>query len=123
MIEKEMVMPLIIKVCPSFEQPWEEHLDSWEGEEAGLYNDFGEFVIHLVESYRKGDTQYFKNVFDVIELLLKDGDSYVKGATSVGFLEDLQNYSANTGVDPNEFIEFLGSETLIWWKKINKFWA
>ena len=86
-IERHQVMPMLLAACPSFEDRWQEHLDWWEGEEAGLYNDLARFAHHLVELEKQGTTREFAEVFHVVERLHVEGDHYVKEAATIGLLE------------------------------------
>jgi len=62
-------------------------------------------------------------VFDVIETLHLNGDSYVREAATVGLLEDIQNNSGHRAVDPAVFVMYLKPESLRWWNKLNDFWT
>jgi hypothetical protein len=121
MITKEQVMQLLLESCPSFSDRWEEQRVFYKDEEL-LYVDLGEFARHLVELQRTHTTEEFPAVFDVIERLHLEGDPYVKEAATIGALEGIQNVAGNTGVDPNEFVQFMQPESAKWWRQLNDFW-
>jgi hypothetical protein len=121
MITKEQVLPLLLESCPSFSDRWEEHRAFYKDEEL-LYLDLGEFAHHLVELQRTHRIEEFPAVFDVIERLHLEGDPYVKEAATIGALEGIQNVAGNSGVDPDEFVQYLQPESARWWRQLNNFW-
>ena len=114
-------MPLLVAACPSFSKKWEEHPAYYEGEEL-LYVDLGEFAGHLVELQKANRTEEFGAVFDVIERLHLEGDHYVKEAATIGLLEGIQNIAGNSGVEPEQFVQYLKPESAKWWRQLNDFW-
>jgi hypothetical protein len=121
MITKEQVMPLLLNACPSFSKRWEEHRAFYEDEEL-LYVDLGEFAHHLVELLKANHTEEFPTVFEIIERLHLEGDHYVKEAATIGMLESIQNVAGNSGVEPDEFVEYLKPQSVKWWRQLNDFW-
>jgi hypothetical protein len=117
MITKEQVMPLLLESCPSFLERWKEHRTFYEDEEL-LYVDLGEFAHHVAELQRTHRIEEFPAVFHVIERM----DPYVKEAATIGALESIQNVAGNTGVDPEEFVQYLQPESAKWWRQLNDFW-
>ena len=55
MIQKSQIMPLVLARCPSFKTAWEKHQEFWQGEEAGMFNDMGEFSNFIVDAYARQD--------------------------------------------------------------------
>lgn len=43
------VMPRLVAEFPGFRPRWEKHLEFWEGEPAGNYNDITQFVYFVVK--------------------------------------------------------------------------
>ena len=121
MITKEQVMPLLVAACPSFSKKWDEHRAYYEGLEL-LYVDLGEFAGHLVELQKANRTEEFRAIFDIIERLHLEGDHYVKEAATIGLLEGIQNIAGNTGVEPEQFVQYLKPESAKWWRQLNDFW-
>lgn len=114
-------MPLLLDACPSFSKRWEEHRAFYEDEEL-LYVDLGEFAHHLVELQKANRIEEFPAVFKVIEAMHLEGDHYVKEAATIGMLEGIQNIAGNTGVEPEEFVQYLQPESAKWWRQLNDFW-
>jgi hypothetical protein len=121
MIIKEQVMPHLLRACPSFAEPWKEHR-AYYGDDDLLYIALGKFARHIIDLYKKNQTEEFAVVFDTIELLHLEGDQYVREAATIGLLEGIQNNAGHNGVDPEVFDEYLGTETEKWWRQLNDFW-
>jgi len=122
MIVAREVMTLLLDACPSFRGPWKAYLAAPIYEEGLLYLDLGELAQHLVDLVRKNTTGEFPAVFDVVERLHVDGDSYVKEAATIGLLEGIQNVAGHNGVDPEVFVPHLRTESAKWWAELNRFW-
>ena len=120
MITKEQVMPLLLNSCPSFSEKWREHRAFYD--EELLYADLGEFASHLVELQMTHRIEEFPAVFQVVERLHLEDDHYVKEAATIGLLEGIQNVAGNTGVEPEEFLQYLQPESVKWWRQLNDFW-
>ncbi len=125
MITKDTVMTLLLQACPSFEPYWKTYLEENydTGDEQLLYIDLGEFARHIFILFKKENTSEIPAVFRVIELLHTDGDCFVKEAATIGLLESIQNIFLNNRIDPEIIAEYLGTESKIWWKKLNDFWS
>ena len=118
-ITREKVIPLLLEACPSFQEKWDEYVNSYLYDKEGFgYTDATQFAIHIKELLNKGRTEEFKKVFAVIEQLHLNGDNYVKELATIGYLEDIQNYN-----NPEKFIPYLGPESLKWWNHLNDFWS
>lgn len=125
----EMFTPLL-EADPAFEPRWRGFVAEYADEsELPLYIALGEFAQHLIERQKRGDTEGFDKVFDVVEQWHTEGDSYVTEAASIGFLESLQNLLGGNdrskdvgGVRASDFEQYLGEETRRWWEKLYRFW-
>ncbi|MDQ2828787.1 MAG: hypothetical protein M3Y74_07040 [Chloroflexota bacterium] len=122
MIQERDVIPLFLDACPSFQPIWEQHRAYWGDEDAGGYIDMSEIARHLVELMREKHTEYFSSAFAIIERLIVEGEDNVQGLAIVGVLEDLQNIAANTNVDPEKFLPWLGPKSGIAWAWLNQLW-
>ena len=122
MIEKSQIVPLILARCPSFEPVWEKHRALWKGDEAGIYNDIGEFATFIVDCYAKHDTDPIAAAFKLIEELLVMGDEEVRAAASIGFLEDVRNAAPWRPFGSSVFAQWLGPESRLAWSAIEKMW-
>jgi hypothetical protein len=118
------VMPRLIAEFPGFRTRWERHLEFWEGEPAGDYNDITEFVHFVViDLYPSGKIEEVQHAFDLMEYWLKNGSKGVRDLIVIGFLEDLQNLASRQPFSKEAFIRFLGPTSREAWDELERFWA
>jgi hypothetical protein len=126
MVEIEEVNDLFLKICPNIKDKWEEHLKWWEGDEEGYergyYNDIAEFVHYSVDCYEQNDRATLAEIFSLVERLILDGSSDVKGLMIVGFLETLQSYASHRVYGYRVFEDYLGSQSREAWRQIEVLW-
>lgn len=124
-INRNDVMELYIKVCPSFQEKWQEHLqDIWDRySETILYTDLSEFARHMTELAIKNEIGELKSIFALTERLLVEGDPFVQEAIVVGLIEDFQGGLERSKLDLMTFEGFLEPETKKYWQKVIKFWS
>src|SRR5579872_6239070 len=108
MIQKNQIMPLILERCPSFAPLWDKHRALWKDEEAGIYNDLGEFATFIVDCYAEQDTKPIVAAFKLIEELLALGDEEVRAAAAIGILEDVRNAASWRPFGADVFTAWLG---------------
>lgn len=82
-----------------------------EDPERLLYLDLSEFARHLIDLHKSKEIADFPAVFAVFERLHLEGDPEVRNAATIGFLEGIQNNGGNSGLDPEEFTNYLLPET------------
>jgi len=116
------VIPLFLNACPSFRTRWAPYAAEPSFEESLLYIHLGEFAGHVIELLGNGSTAEFAAIFEVVERLHTDGDSYVREAATIGLLEGLQNLALSAGLDPAVFEPHLGPESARWWAELSGFW-
>lgn len=120
MIDAENMIPLLVEASPSFAGTWTEFLVKWNGEPSlPYYLVLGDFARHMCGLMAAGDEQTLKRVFAAIERLHIEGSPYVKEATTIGLLEDLQNSNMHL---PKKFEYYLHPESARWWGKVREFW-
>ena len=107
-IQKHQIIPLVLARCPGFRPFWEKHLEFWEGEEAGIYNNLGAFATFIVDAYGRQDTGQVIAAFKLIEELLADGNEEVRTAAAIGFLEDVRNIASWRPFGSVVFVQWLG---------------
>lgn len=124
-ISKDEVMKLLLEACPSYNTKWQEYVrENYEtGEEHLLYIDLSDFSSHIIDLFKQDKIDEFPAVFEVIELLHTSGDDYVKEASTIGLLEDIQNQLITNNIDTNAFKAFLERDSLKWWINLNDFWS
>ncbi|MBD3388146.1 MAG: hypothetical protein GF414_04315 [Candidatus Altiarchaeales archaeon] len=121
MILKEEVMDRVLKLTPAFKESWEAHLRYWSDEEPGLCNDMAALSRYIAARIANEHFDDLGGVFDLIELLLREGDQEVKDATATCFLENLANASSAKKIDANKFIHLLGPKSRAHWRAWDRF--
>lgn len=118
MIEKDEMLELAVKACPSFKPAWEEFLDDWKDEkDLPLYLALGYLSRHISSIVETAQDSELKGLFEVVERWHIEGSSYVKEAATIGLLEGLQGQSNATSIEP-----YLLPESKKCWDKVNEFW-
>lgn len=111
---------MLVDACPSFKEKWDAYVAGPDYDEDLLYISIGEFSQHIVELMGRGEKSEFADIFKAVEKCHLEGDSYVKEAATIGFLEGIQNISRDY-FDPGLFSPYLLPETKKWWQKLNDF--
>jgi hypothetical protein len=122
MIQPAQIMPLVLSRCPGFKSTWEKHRELWQGEEAGIYNDLGEFASFIVDAYARHEIAPIIAAFALVEELLGGGDEETRGAAAFGFLEDLKNTASWRPFGASVFIQWLGPKSKEAWAEIDEIW-
>lgn len=89
MLEKTDIIPLMLEACSSAAEAWQEHLELWESEEAGGFNDIAIFSRHMLDCYERGNTAELDAAFAMIERLINEGNDEVRAIAVTGFLENV----------------------------------
>jgi len=122
MIQKHQVIPLLLSGCPDFWRRWQKHSALWNGQEAGIHSDLGEFATYVVDAYGSQNTEQVVVAFQIVERLLTDGDEEVRAAAAIGFLEDVQTIASNRPFGPQIFTQWLGPKSKEVWVEIAEKW-
>ena len=86
------------------------------------YAVLSELASYLIGQLKNGDTDGFKEIFELVEEWHIYGDDDVRTAATIGLLEDLQNPALHGQTAPEQFRKWLLPETAIWWQKVEDFW-
>jgi hypothetical protein len=114
MVSKEQCMKMILEYFPKFQEKWQEHLDWWEGESAGLCNDMAEFSHYIRDLILRKDNkneEAIKLAFILIERLMVEGTEEVQTAAATCFLENLINAVSWERISAESFVHLLGKES------------
>jgi len=124
-ITRNDMMALILDACPSFVPTWKAFLDEWREEVDALpyYLVLADLARHMIGMLERGEKDQLARLFQVVERLHLEGDGFVREAATIGLLEDLQNLNLHSKTCPEQFVPFLGTESAIWWDKLNQFWS
>jgi hypothetical protein len=122
MLSNTEVITNLIEACPGIESKWEEHLAWWGDEERGSYNDISVIAHYLVERVTEDQTDFFPKVFQLIEQYLVEGGEEIRNLMVVGLLEGLQNVGSWESVGYRVFEKWLGPESQLAWRYLEKLW-
>lgn len=121
LIKQEEMLPMLVSVCPSFADKWQEHKEEYKDQENYFhYIALADFARHLTELEKREQTAEFEKVFQLVERFHFEGDDNVQNAVVVGLLENLK---LNPEIEGETFVKYLNSESLKWWSEIGKFWS
>jgi hypothetical protein len=99
--------------APSFQPSWDDLLP---------YIEVGDLVRHLRANLAQGEINEVAAVFELTERLLAN-DEVDPGFITIGLFEDVQNTSADTGIDQEAWEPFLGPLSRGLWDELNDFWG
>lgn len=100
-----------------------EHSSAAGDEIVSDYLAFGALASYIVKLLENNRKEKIQTAFEVVENRLLHGDTYVREATIVGVLEDLQNANLHRHTKASDFAVFLGPEASYWWVKLERFWS
>lgn len=117
------LISLLLEAAPGARHDWDAHLQRWNGESAGLYNDVTVFAQHLVDSHARGDMEDHAAIFTLVELVLTEGDEEAVALATWGLLEDIQTLTSHHSFGTSAFTVWLGPRSGIAWQEIAALWA
>ena len=116
-------MLTLVETFPAFLPRWRKHLEWWQGEPAGQYNDMAEFVHFVVDDlYEKGSLDEMQRVFNCLEMLFTKGNQETRDLIGLGFFETLQNLASWRPYGNTVFEPFFGPTSKEVWKEIRRIW-
>ena len=78
-----------------------------------------ELAHYIVESYTKGITVEFPNLFSTVEALLQNSDPEIENLIAVGLFEDIQNIASHRDFGAAPFRLLLGPRSLVVWDEVD----
>ncbi len=116
------LMPLFLEACPEFVPSWQKHLEWWNGEDAGAYNNISVLARFIIESYESEDLEPIKRIFALTESLLEKEELQITEILTIGLIEDIQNISLGRPYGCDVFLKFLGPRSTHAWNKVIEMW-
>ena len=80
------VLATLLSACPGIEPIWQEHLEYWNGEEAGIFNDIAVIAHVIVDLAKRGETESLDAFFLTVEQCFVASDEDARGLLVVGLL-------------------------------------
>lgn len=121
MIVETECLGIILQNVPSFHSDYQDYLDYWEGDKPGLCNEISAFSRFVIDLIVQEQLEELPKIFEVVELLLVDGEAKVKDAAATCFLENLLNKASAGEIKPEKFVPLLGPESRTYCKAWDEF--
>ena len=87
------------------------YLKEWENEERSPGMDISEFSDYICEKLKNKEEAPFRELFQLIEKFIVDGNEVLRTAATTQFLENLINVSSNGDFPLESFANYLGEES------------
>ncbi len=88
----------------------------------GTASSFEEIVLYLLDRVQRNETEFFQEFFDSVEHELIFGDRIQQESIIIDLLEALKNHASLRDVDYAIFENWLGPETHVAWRWLEKKW-
>jgi hypothetical protein len=122
-VDVDGVVTQLLEALPSIGEKWAVHLDLWDGDPAGSYNDVAVMAHHLVDLLSTGQTDEAAQLFRLVEELLdQDPPTEVRTLLVIGLLEDIQNITSHEQrpIGSAAFVPLLGPVTATAWHGLHR---
>jgi len=111
---------MIAEVNATYRHSIQSFLQEWEPDEPGICLILSQISDVTVQFFQSDKMDIVKNVFEVVEALLVNGDNTVKNAAATCFLENIL-HRVPQEVSPNALRLVLGPQSLYYCREWNKF--
>ena len=116
------LMPCLLRIAPGFRPLWEAHLEYWNGQPAGIYNETSEFCTYVCTSFEASETDWFPAFFTLVEELIRDGNADQRVIATLGLLETLKVQASHRDHGERVFLRWLGPLARKAWAEIDTQW-
>lgn len=114
---------ILCQLLPEFDKECLFHLNQLPKADRTVREVFHRLAIYLAENIANFGDEDTDALFELIELILNQGQASLKNLVGNYFLEDFQNIYGNLGRNPEDYVHRLKPDTKKWWDEINRFWA
>lgn len=98
--------------CSEIDVQWQEHLDFWEGEEPGYYNEISVIVHYIIAKHRVSDFRDFDDISKVIDLGLNSKNEETSELALIGVLEGILFVGSHDDIRPEHHKGWLSEMAL-----------
>jgi hypothetical protein len=124
MVFTDEATTIILKRFPDFANSkyWQECIDTFGDERTmcSVMTFFGEYIEDLIIADKLSSVKK-KEIFDLAEEFMCQGDSDVQNGVATCFLEDLINCASANRIKYSDFVPFLGKESKEYCKAWDEF--
>jgi hypothetical protein len=120
------VLVRLLALTETMDSAWQEHLDFWEGEERGEYNDVAIVAHHVVALTAKRQDDELRNIWQTVEgLYSEERTMEATNLLTVGLIEDLQHITSwpHSPIGSSTLLPFLGPLTTEAWTQHRSRWG
>lgn len=93
--------------CSDIDPQWQEHLDFWEGEEPGYYNEISVIVHYIMSKHKASDFRDFDDIAKIIDLGLKSKNDETSELALIGVLEGILFVGSHDDIRPEHHKNWL----------------
>jgi len=112
----------IVAAAPGFLTTFQEFLQEWEAEGSlPWYLAMTDLAHYVVESYGRGVTDEFPNLFATVESLLCKSEPELENLIAVGLFEDMENIASHRDFGANAFHQWLGPRSAVVWDEVDAY--
>jgi hypothetical protein len=112
----------IILAVPNFQTQWVAFLEDWKTDpEIPYFVGMSELAHYIVESYARGETGEFSNLFATVEEILRTSTPELENLISVGLFEDIQNIASRREFGATVFEKWLGARSRVVWDEVDAY--
>lgn len=117
-------MTLIARAHPEFEPRWMAHLADWGDDDRLPYIDISQYAHFIDEElFEEGHADRVRAALNSLEEFFLQGDEYTRDLIAIGFIEDLQNYTASRPDGHATVLKLFPPTLLKVWKFVAGLWA
>ncbi len=120
MYTKDNFVEIILRNFPGFQISWDKHLEYWDEDTRSICIDMSHFSNYTKTLLTEGKDKNLREIFDLIENFMANGDEEIKSVTATCFLENLQN-SIRDEIIIRKFVRYLGKESIEYCKAWDEF--
>lgn len=122
-MEESQFINSLIDSCSEIKEDWEEHLDFWEDNKPGSYNEISVVVHYMIKQFDNHRFVDFPEIFEIVESALNSPNSNTVEIAKTGFLEGLLLVGSHSGIFPADFDTWLGEKSSEALLELEKFFA
>ena len=93
--------------CSDIGPQWQDHLDFWEDEEPGYYNEISVIVHYIMNKHKASDFRDFEDIAKIIDLGLKSKHDETSELALIGVLEGILFVGSHDDIRPEHHKSWL----------------
>ncbi len=123
LINASEAIALMRDSCSHIGPDWEEHLEFWDDDDPGYYNEAIVIANYVVNRIEFNSLKDMPSIFQAIENIIENGTDEAKTIAIYGFLESARNIASHQAFTDKALIPFLGPLAQEAWKHLAALWS